>query len=242
MLRTPAAPMRRGNLAEQVALDLSGQITGGTLPPGFKLPPEAELCATFGVSRTVVREAISRLKSDGLVYARQGSGVFVASEQNNRPFRIDSNQSNSVSEILQIVELRMAFEVEAAALAAQRRTQRDLDAMRRSLDQIAEAIVKHEDGVDPDVEFHRNIAVATGNPLYLSFSNFLDQFVRRSIRLSRQRTARRPGLGEKVQREHIDIYEAILRRDPVGAAAAARHHITNTAKRLKPRLVDASTT
>jgi GntR family transcriptional regulator, transcriptional repressor for pyruvate dehydrogenase complex len=222
----------RGNLTDQVAAQITADISAQAISPGGRLPTENALCARFGVSRTVVREAIARLKSEGLVASRQGSGVFVLAENPQRPFRLTSNLSDSSDEILQVAELRMAFDVEAASLAARRRTQDQLRRLRAALDQMAAAVRDGANGVEADVAFHRCVAEATGNPHYVAFMSYLIQFLRKGVRISRERTLKRPGLGEKVQLEHEAIFRAIQARDPDAAAAAARRHVRGTMRRL----------
>ncbi len=228
----------RGNLTDQVAAQIAADISAQAMPPGGRLPTENALSARFGVSRTVVREAIARLKSEGLVASRQGSGVYVLAENPQRPFRIDPSLSQSSAEILQLAELRMAFDVEAASLAARRRTPVQLQRLRAALDAMAAAVRDGTNGVESDVAFHRGIAEATGNPHYVAFMNYLIQFLRKGVRISRERTLRRPGLGEKVQLEHEAIFRAIQGRDPEAAGAAARRHVRGTMRRLSLSLAE----
>ncbi len=226
----------RGNLTDQVAAQITVDIMTQAIPPGGRLPTESALCERFGVSRTVVREAIARLKSEGLVASRQGSGVYVLAENPQRPFRLDTNLSETSEEILQVVELRMAFDIEAASLAARRRTPQQLQQLRAALDQMAAAVDEGSNGADADVAFHRAVAEATGNPHYVALMNYLIQFLRKGVRISRERTLRRPGLSEKVQLEHEAIFRAIQARDPESAAAAARRHVRGTMRRLSVSL------
>ena len=121
------------NLAEKVASVLREQVVGGNYGEAARLPTESAMSVQFGVSRTVVREAVSRLKSEGLLVSRQGSGVFVHSGAHLRPLRIEAGAGRSEDSVLHIVELRRAIEGESAALAAQRRDRSDLDAMRAAL-------------------------------------------------------------------------------------------------------------
>jgi GntR family transcriptional regulator, transcriptional repressor for pyruvate dehydrogenase complex len=102
------------SLSDQVTEALLARIESGQLKPGEKLPPEAVLAPEFGVSRTVVREAISRLKHEGLVESRQGSGVFVRLQPAMSSLKIDDSVLESRESILQIVELRRAIESECS--------------------------------------------------------------------------------------------------------------------------------
>src|SRR5215813_7084968 len=136
------APSR--HLTEEVVDQIASEIVRGRLSPGSRLPTEQELMATFGVSRTVVREAISALRSEGLVVTRQGSGAYVAADASRVPFRIDARDSESIADVLKVMELRLAVEVEAAALAAQRAGPQQVAGIGRALAEIERAIARGE--------------------------------------------------------------------------------------------------
>ena len=111
---------------------LSEEIRGGGLKPGEKLPTELAMMTKHGVSRTVVREAISKLQSSGLVTTRHGIGTFV---QNGAPpvrFELEAKSIPTVLDVLAMLEFRISLESEAAALAAARRTDEQLEALRRA--------------------------------------------------------------------------------------------------------------
>src|SRR5271154_120417 len=138
------------NLTVKLVDLLSKEITGGKLAPGARLLTEQEMMATFGVSRTVVREAVSALRSEGLVLTRQGVGAFVATDAQQRPFRIEPQGAKSVGEVLGIMELRMGVEIEAAGLAATRRTAKHLTRIDSELAKIDSAIDRGEAAVEAD--------------------------------------------------------------------------------------------
>ena len=143
--RTPPLsppPSRPAQLAEWFARE----IRAGRLMSGEKLPTEQELNARFGVSRTVIREAMASLRSEGLVVSRQGSGVFVADQGASRTFRIISDELRSLTEIENVLQLRLAVELEAAAIAAKKRSDEDLAHMRRLLDAIDASIAADDAG------------------------------------------------------------------------------------------------
>jgi GntR family transcriptional repressor for pyruvate dehydrogenase complex len=236
-----AAAVRAGSLADRVASVLNKRIIDLKLPPGHRLGSEAELGQAFGVSRTVVREAVSRLKAEGLISSRNGLGVIVAEDQRGRPFRFDLGTGRLLEDSKYLLELRVPLEIEAAAIAAARRNEQDLVAMQAALDGMAAAVRDGTDGVDADVEFHRTITIATHNPHFFAFVNFMEPYIKKGIRLSRLNTALVPSLGLKVQAEHDRIFQAILRRQPKEAAKAASIHVRNTVKRLStltPDLVE----
>lgn len=200
---------------------------------GGGLPSEQAMSENFGVSRTVLREAISRLKAEGLVVTQQGRGVFVAANSTSLPFRLGADLAD-IDSILKIVELRIGFEVEAAGLAAERRTASDLVRIGAAVDEMAAAVLEHEldRGVAADVEFHSAICEATQNHNYVSFCDFLSQYMMNSIHISRYRTSRTHGLELAVQAEHEAIFSAIKSGNAEAARSAARIHIYNTGRRI----------
>lgn len=220
-------------LAETIAQRLHEEIVSGRLKPGARLPTEQRMAETYGVSRPVVREAIGRLKHDGLVTTRQGAGAFVADPGAAAAFRLDVADFGDRDEIRAIVELLMAVESTATAHAAVRRTDADLAEIRARLDAMQQAIDRGEPGVDEDMAFHRAIVEATDNAYFRDLSTFLDHRVRHFIRIARANTARRHGLTQAVQSEHEAIFAGIAGKDPAAARAAAEEHLRNAAKRLE---------
>jgi GntR family transcriptional repressor for pyruvate dehydrogenase complex len=235
--RHPTAPSRdvigRGpSLADTLALRLKDEIISGRLRPGEKLATEQQISESYGVSRPIVREAIGRLKHDGLVITRQGAGAFVADPSAVSVFRLDIPDFSNREEIRNIVELLMAVEATATEHAAVRRTEDGLKAIEAQLRAMQAAVERGEPGVDEDVAFHRSIIEATSNPFFRDLSDFLDRRVRNFIRTARANTARTQGLAQAVQGEHQAIFEAIVRKDAAAARAAAENHLRNAASRL----------
>jgi GntR family transcriptional repressor for pyruvate dehydrogenase complex len=221
-----------GTLTDRVCGALIDLIGGDDFPPGSRLPSEIKMADRFGVSRTVIREAVSRLKSEGLVESRQGSGVFVRERNMDSPFRIDPNILESIHSVLQVVELRQVLEGEIAALAAERRSSEQLAAISEALKQIDADVSAGGDGVDADIAFHRSIAEATGNPHFLALIQFLFNFLRSATQTTRGIEAKRAALTRQVKDEHQKIIEALTRQDPEAARAAARLHMDRASQRL----------
>ncbi len=224
---------RAPSLPDEIARMLRDEVNKGTLKPGDRLPTEQQLCRMFGVSRPVVREAISQLKYDGVLESFQGRGVFVREDTGGSSFRIDEPDLNNQKELAHILELLISIEVAATALAAERRSEKDLQTIKAALDAMAKAIDDGESGVDEDVAFHRSIVEATENPFFIALVTFLESRVRNLIRAARASTARFEGLAYKVQQEHEAIYDAIVAGDPVAAKDAAERHLRNAAARLE---------
>ena len=224
---------RAPSLADVLAQRLAGEIAEGRYGPGEKLPSEQQIASTYGVSRPIVREAIGRLKHDGLVTSRQGSGAFVAAAGGASVFRLDVGNFTDRQEIQAIIELLMAIESSATELAAQRRTEDDLAVIRTQLDAMQEAIERGDTGVDEDVAFHQAIVNATKNPFFKDLSTFLDRRVRSFIRTARANTATlQTGHMMAVQDEHRAIFEAIRAQNSQAARQAAEDHLKRAAERL----------
>ncbi|MFY2947276.1 FadR/GntR family transcriptional regulator [Achromobacter ruhlandii] len=221
------------SLTDTVAKQLLAEIDAGRVLPGEKLPTETRLAEQFGVSRTVIREAVSRLRQDGIVEARQGSGVFVTGQGGNRALRIDAAELDSLDAVLHVVDLRRALETEIAAQAAAQRGKRDMAAIDDALAAITAAVDNGGDGVAQDVAFHRSIARATGNPYFLATLAFVSQYLEAATRVTRGNEARHADQMRAVLREHEAIVEAIRRQDVEAAREAARIHMVNAAKRLR---------
>ncbi len=221
------------NLPEEIAREIGAAIDGGELKPGERLPTERALCERYGVSRAVVREAISRLRSDGRIVTHQGKGIFVSEAGSRSSFRITVQGLGDDLELAQILEFLSAVECAATRLAAERRTEEDLERIGTALDAMRSALGAGELGAEEDFRFHQAIVDATRNPHFQTFSAYLEVQIRRLIRETRTNTSRFAGLADKVQGEHQAIFEAIAARDPVRAGVAAETHLRNAAARLK---------
>jgi GntR family transcriptional repressor for pyruvate dehydrogenase complex len=228
-------PRRSRSLTQMLVDSMTSRIRRRELKAGDKLPTESEIMAAYGVSRTVVREAISRLQAGGLVDTRQGVGTFVLEGAAQGPFRVDPAQIATIKEVIALLELRIALEAEAAALAASRRTASDLAEMRRALDAFAHGIDESGDAVNPDFEFHLQIALASGNPHFADLLSHLGTLVIPRTRVNTARLAQeeRSEYLRRVGREHEDIYDAIARGDADAARAAMRTHLSNSRERLR---------
>jgi GntR family transcriptional repressor for pyruvate dehydrogenase complex len=195
------------------------------------LPTEALLVKQFGVSRTVVREAVSQLKSLGLVESRQGSGAFVKAAGFS-PLHFDAGSAVSKRAVIQMVEVRRALEAEVASLAAERRSTADIKSIQRAAAMLDSAVVAGGDGVDEDVALHRAIADAAQNEFLIRTLDYLRQFLQGATRVTRANEARRADFARQVQLEHKAIVEAIVLGDAIKARKAAARHMDNAIKRI----------
>ncbi|WP_438859857.1 FadR/GntR family transcriptional regulator [Achromobacter spanius] len=227
-----AAP--KSSLSAALGDALAEQIRQGALAPGDRLPTEKQLTETYSVSRAVVREALARLKSEGLITSQQGSGVFVDPNFQRNAFRINAPTPGDTQDLEHILELMLSIEVTAARYAAQRRTDQDLKKMRQALVGMEYALINDKLGDEEDYQFHQAIVQATHNPHLVSLNDYLEANVRRVIRSARHNTARR--YAERmaaVQSEHQAIFVAIEGADPDAAGRAAEQHLRNAADRLR---------
>jgi DNA-binding FadR family transcriptional regulator len=232
-LLRPLGPAR--NLTVEVIARLKKEIGAGRLAPGTRLPTEQELMTALGVSRTVVREAVAALRADGLITTRQGSGAYVAADVSRVPFRIDPDGLSSIDDVLEVMELRLAVEVEAAARAAERITPRRLVPIARALKAIEAAIRKGEGAVNEDFAFHLAVAEASGNSRFAELLEFLGRHVipRQSVHLGAIAPLEQGAYLARIQSEHQRIQEAIASGDPAEARKAMREHLTRSLRRYR---------
>lgn len=223
--------IRSPSLADTVANRLRREISRGHYKPAEKLPTEHKLSEMYGVSRAIIREALGRLKQDGLVRSRQGAGAYVA-EDSSPVFRLVVGDGQDTTEVQHVVELLVAFEAAASGLAAVRRTDEQLRRIQAEFQAMERAIEAGESGIDEDVAFHRAIIEATENPVFQDMFNFLSTRVRTFIGIARTNSARYQGVTKKVQEEHSAILAAIVERDEEKARTAAAVHLHNAARRL----------
>ncbi|WKB53439.1 FadR/GntR family transcriptional regulator [Eleftheria terrae] len=231
----PDTVRRPRTLAIGLVDALSQRIREGRLQADDKLPTEAEIMREFGVSRTVVREAISKLQAAGLVRTRHGVGTFVVGLVDAPAFRIDPEQLATVRDVIAVLELRISLETEAAALAALRRNDENLTVMRESLAAFSAAVEQDGDSVAHDFAFHLEIARATQNPHFADLMGYVGTTLIPRARVNTARAAhtdRREYL-RRVNAEHENIYNAIADGDPESARAAMRTHLSNSRDRLR---------
>jgi GntR family transcriptional regulator, transcriptional repressor for pyruvate dehydrogenase complex len=233
----PVSALRRRprSLALELVESLGDRIRDGRLAPGDKLPTEAAFMDEFGVSRTVVREAISKLQASGLVETRHGVGTFVVGAGDGSVFRIEPQHLATLRDVVAVLELRIGVESEAAGLAALRRTEANLSVMRSALDTFAAAVEARQDSVPADFQFHSEIARATQNEHFAHLLASLGTMIIPRSRLEAPGEADPERLAylRKVNAEHESIYDAIVNHDADAARAAMRTHLANSRERRR---------
>jgi GntR family transcriptional repressor for pyruvate dehydrogenase complex len=223
-------------LPQKIAQILTQRIRDGELSPSENLPTEKKLSEMFDVSRSVVREAISILKYDGLVDTKQGVGCFVSKQPNMGSFRISKESLKKKERLRSLFELRMYVESAAAELASANRDDSHLKIMSDSLDIIKSEIdagrPASENGIAADMMFHQALSDATKNYYFHQMVQFLNENLRITIEAGRINSSKVERMPEKVHQEHLKIYEAVRGRDVISANKAMKNHILASAARL----------
>jgi GntR family transcriptional regulator, transcriptional repressor for pyruvate dehydrogenase complex len=208
-----------------------GMIADGNFPVNERLPSETKLAADFGASRPVVREALERLRADGLVTSRKGSGSYVRQRPDSSMLKMVP--VGSLADVQRFFEFRAGLEAEAAELAARNWQPSDKERITAALFAIEQCLLKGELGAEQDQDLHDAIAMATGNQFHITVREWfrphfaIGHSVTRSLSLKRT-----PEQIRSVQDEHAVIVEAIFARKEADAHAAMKTHILNARSRM----------
>ena len=222
----PRVRRKHRSLAQELVTELSQRIRDGVIKRGDKLPTESAIMEEQGVSRTVVREALSRLQAAGLVETRHGIGTFVLDTPSPSGFRIDPATIVTLRDVLAILELRISLEVESAGLAAQRRSAEQLTAMREALDVLSQSATHSGDAVASDFQFHLLIAEACGNVALASTVQHLWTLSENSAIFNKLNQHFVYGeVWEVAHNEHLPLLRALKKRQPAAARRAMRDHL-----------------
>jgi len=221
----------RRRLGDQLYGQIFDRIMSGEYKVGERLPSEHTISKAYGVSRPVVREALLRLRADGLVTAHQGVGTFVIHQPE---VRLKSfNATDNIAFYLRAQELRHSLEGDAAKLAALRRSTTQLRRIERAHDGFNKLVYQGEPIAEADLDFHLAIAKASGNDLYVSvLESIIDPilgFMRLTLALTREDTRHRALL---VLNEHEAIMQAIQKQDAEQARIAMQFHLNQARIRL----------
>ena len=230
----PASPGRQRNLVEYLVDSFVGKIQSGILKPDDKLPTEACMMREHGVSRTVVREALSRLQAFGIVEKRHGIGTFVR-EIPEQHCTSAPPSPVTLRDVIHMMELRISLETEAAALAAMRASRENIAAMRALLEEFALLVERREPTLETDNRFHVEIAKATGNNYFVRIFEDIGNVIPQGRVTANLGSKSVLEYLARTQNEHKTILDAIENRDPESARAAVRVHLNNSRDRL-PRM------
>ncbi|WP_116083421.1 FadR/GntR family transcriptional regulator [Tropicimonas sp. IMCC34011] len=232
MAKTASPRARARNLVGSLVDALRAEIADGTFEPGDKLPSEARLTERFGVSRTVVREAIAGLRADGLVAPRQGAGVFVLEPPEvTTPFHLADYER--ISSVIEMLELRVAVEMEAASLAAVRRSPQQEEAIFEAAALLPRHAKEGRPTKEADLAFHLAVADATNNPRFREFLEVLGLSMIPRAALTIGDAPSPPDYIDLLSAEHSSIAEAISAGDSEAARGAAQAHLRNSMARYR---------
>ncbi|MTH78051.1 FadR/GntR family transcriptional regulator [Paracoccus aestuariivivens] len=221
---------RNEHLPARIAAQFAERIHRGDIKPGDKLPTEHALSQTFGVSRTVIREAIAQLRNEGLVETRQGIGAFVI-ERQARHIRLGDGGQMDKHAFTDLYQLRVPLEIEAAGLAALHRSDEQMQMLDAALAKMNSSIDWNTEGVAADLEFHRIIALATGNHYFDQFISAVADRVGHAIVTAREAIMFDEIMAITIE-EHGAIRDAILTQDAHAARDAMRRHLKGSAHRV----------
>ncbi|MFT4161020.1 FadR/GntR family transcriptional regulator [Shinella sp.] len=238
----PPAGTKKNTLTLKTTHALRERILDDSTKVGDKLPTEKALAQEFGVSRTVIREAVAALRADGLLEAKHGVGVFVSQKTENGGVSAEAvgNLHFSAS-MLDILELRMAVEIHAAGLAAARRSWAQEAKIWEAASRFREALAQNEPTEQADWTFHRAISEATNNEAFVEFFDRLGLAIlpRRALEGTKRGSLITPQYLEKTAGEHNAICEAIARQDVEAAREAMKNHIGRSQMRYRGLMVQA---
>jgi len=224
--------LKTEGLSQRVSKHLINEIRSGRYKPGDRLPPESQLAAQLGVSRTILREALASLKQDGLLETRQGRGLVVCAPDERSAFRFsDVADTISSSEVNYLYEMRAILESDAAALAAKRLTAEEATLIRLHYKEMEDAVKAKESGDLAHEAFNEAIAKASKNIFLEEFLSFLHARLRKISKELRLSTMMDPDRAAKVIHEHKAIADTILSGDPEASRAATLQHLRNAASR-----------
>ncbi|KQR74135.1 GntR family transcriptional regulator [Burkholderia sp. Leaf177] len=242
VLRSPNAlfepsgqPAARRSLTTELVDAIRLQIESAELRVGDRLATEAEMVQRFNVSRTVVREALSKLQAAGLVETRHGIGTFVCEAQPRSLFRLDPEDVAGSIDALAVLELRISLETESAGLAAARCDKTQIAEMRQALTEFEHNVGEATETISPDIRFHLAIANATGNRYFVEILKHLGMHMIPRTRITRTQIppVQYAEYLTRVNREHEQICDAIERGDADSARTAMRLHLINSRERLR---------
>ncbi|MEU3026549.1 FadR/GntR family transcriptional regulator [Streptomyces incarnatus] len=222
-------PVRHSSLVEEAVAELRRLIGTGEWPVGAKLPGEVELSRLLGVGRTTSREAVRVLIADGQLSARHGSGTYVVAAAPVSQFDRELRRA----EVFDVYEVRAALEAEAARLAARRRTQEDVAALRAAL-AARDAAADPAALIEADLDLHRRVVLAARNPVLVRlFDSFVGALREAAGQLLADTDLHGAEERHAINRAHHALVEAIAAGDPDAAVEATRGNLDRTLDELR---------
>lgn len=219
-------PIKAKRISDQVFDQLRELIFRGELKPGDKIMPERELSEVLGVSRTSVRDAIRKLVVMGLLDQKQGQGTFVKNPDASDSHPLAVVMETEDASLIDLLEVRMGMECNAAALAAQRATEKDIKFLESSLKEMKKEIKQGKLGNEADVSFHMAVSYATKNPLQVYLMKHFFDFLFLGIKENLSHLYEEPDNIPEIIKQHTEIFQAIKKKNPENAYKAMKEHIT----------------
>jgi len=230
-LMTPSTGPNRQKVVDVLYGQLLKLIVDAEFKAGERFATEEALCSRFGTSRPTVREALARLRADGLIVSRQGSGTYVTHTPSKSVLRFA--RVESIADIRRCYEFRLSVEAGAARLAAKMHDSADIVALEAAYEALNQVIASDKVGSHEDFLFHRAIAIASKNNFFVSTLDSIQEQTAFSMQLSRSLSQERSDQRrEEVQAEHARVLQAIRRRDELQAETSMREHIDNAKQRM----------
>ncbi|MGF0540152.1 FadR/GntR family transcriptional regulator [Agrobacterium sp. ES01] len=220
----------RKGLPDMVFERIHRAIKSGSYKPDERLPTEHDMAIEFEVSRPVIREALRRLREQGLIYSRRGAGSFIRSTGLREP--LGFGQLENVADLLNCYEFRLTLEPAAAAAAAARHTPEDLDAIRRALELLRDATNRQSHREDADYQFHLSIARAAQNNYFSTAMEALKEHIAVGMKFHGASVKREASGLSRVFAEHETIARAIADGDADLAREMMLKHLTGSRDRL----------
>jgi DNA-binding FadR family transcriptional regulator len=236
MVRNDVAVLRReisgpARLSDAVYDGIVALISRGDFALNSRMPSEAKLSETFDASRPVVREALARLREDGVIVSRQGSGSYIRRQPD--PAVLELAPVGSIADVQRCFEFRAGLEPVAAGLAALRWEPEDMDKIDACMAALEKCVMNGIIGTDEDNRLHEAIAEATHNKYHSSIQRQLRQHILAGMNITRSLSLRRTQKRVRlVQDEHVAVVEAMRRRDSEAAIEHMRSHILAARRRM----------
>lgn len=229
-------PQQNKTKAEQIRTWVLDEISSGRIKPGERLLSERDLSAQLGVSRMPLREALRALCNMGVLVTRRGGGTYVAKRIKKNPFALSGQTVNKIA-VLEMIQVRMVIEAEAARLAAENAGEDEIESIRKHMDirekqikqQLLGELSENDTTHNADTEFHRAIVQASHNSVFVDFFDSIME----TISIHQRQASFKPDMFVHTSDFHRKVYEAIARHDSTAAAEMMRQHIENVGAALK---------
>lgn len=232
----PLKTIQRTSVAGEVAKQLRQLIEHGGYSSGDRLPSEAQLTERLGVSRNVLREALGRLESLGMVRVRRGHGMFVGDRDGLAACAKLARSVLAVScaDLTQVAELRVAVECHAARKAAERATPEQIEQLQAAMEEIAREGLSDEESIRADWDFHMKLIEIGCGHLLVNLMAVIQEFLIAGI----QEALEPPLTWVRRMRSHQPIMDALRAADPITAERACREHVEGWYERLRTRSLE----